>query len=325
MGKIYRLTFEEWSSYVSRYWPKELITREAKVSVVPRLIETQDKFLSILILSDKNPLAWEKILAHTSLGGNLFLKHLMVLADVGSELLQRLSANFPYEERMEFKWKGELSSYEFEILGKTKTRCSNKALGVHDLSQGHPLTPLQKDVAMLLLYGGFATYIPEHFEWSEDKCIIGDLLGDSHRIEDFVRKRYIVVSRITQGSTANKLGQLFQDYVYDHLRKELGDGWSFEKNGTIPGIRESNQGREMCFDIVARKLPDGPYCGIEVSFQVTTNSTIERKAGLAEQRYNIMRESWLVMVSGGESKNFANRHILILLYVFSPLLNSLRT
>lgn len=68
------------------------------MSIVPRLLETQDKFLSILVLSDKDPLAWEKILAHTSLGGNLFLKHLMVLADVGSELLQRLSANFPYEE-----------------------------------------------------------------------------------------------------------------------------------------------------------------------------------------------------------------------------------
>lgn len=154
---------------------------------------------------------------------------------------------------MEFKWKDKVSSYEFEVLGKAKTRCSNKVLGVHDLSQGHPLTPLQKDVAMLLLYGGGATYIPEHFEWLEDKCIIGELLGDTHRIEDFVRKRYIVVSRITQGSTANKLGQLFQDYVYDYLRERLGDSWGFEKNGTIPSIREGNQGREMRFDIVAKK------------------------------------------------------------------------
>ena len=33
------------------------------------------------------------------------------------------------------------------------------------------------------------------------------------------------------------------------------------------------------------------YVGIEISFQVTTNSTIERKAGQAWARYNAVEES----------------------------------
>jgi hypothetical protein len=40
----------------------------------------------------------------------------------------------------------------------------------------------------------------------------------------------------------------------------------------------------MKFDIIAIS-PNKKYCAIEVSFQVTTNSTIERKAGQAQSRH----------------------------------------
>ena len=45
----------------------------------------------------------------------------------------------------------------------------------------------------------------------------------------------------------------------------------------------------MSFDIVAH-APTGACCAIEVSFQVTTNSTIERKAGQAQARQNLLHE-----------------------------------
>ncbi len=43
---------------------------------------------------------------------------------------------------------------------------------------------------------------------------------------------------------------------------------------------------KMPFDVVVEK--GNKKIGIEVSFQVTTNSTIERKAGQAADRMNLM-------------------------------------
>ncbi len=45
----------------------------------------------------------------------------------------------------------------------------------------------------------------------------------------------------------------------------------------------------MPFDIVVSK--NNKHIGIEVSFQVTTNSTIERKSGQAADRYNLMHSN----------------------------------
>jgi hypothetical protein len=55
----------------------------------------------------------------------------------------------------------------------------------------------------------------------------------------------------------------------------------------------------MPFDIVVEK--NHKKVGVEVSFQVTTNSVIERKAGQAESRLNLMHEDghWIAYVMDG--------------------------
>ena len=40
-----------------KFWPTELAEQEKKSSIIPRLIETQDKFISLLNISDANPVA----------------------------------------------------------------------------------------------------------------------------------------------------------------------------------------------------------------------------------------------------------------------------
>ena len=45
----------------------------------------------------------------------------------------------------------------------------------------------------------------------------------------------------------------------------------------------------MPFDVVVKK--DNKLIGIEISFQVTTNSTIERKSGQAADRMNLMHRN----------------------------------
>jgi hypothetical protein len=94
-----------------------------------------------------------------------------------------------------------------------------------------------------------------------------------------------VVSPLLRGASSNELGQEVQKYVKEYLEKSLSDlGWSFDLNGTIPGISHTGDSKETTFDIVA-KSPTGRYCAIEVSFQVTTNSVIERKSGQAQSRW----------------------------------------
>ena len=41
------------------YWPDELAKKEKAASIMPRLLSTQDKFISILDVSDSSPVAWK--------------------------------------------------------------------------------------------------------------------------------------------------------------------------------------------------------------------------------------------------------------------------
>jgi hypothetical protein len=110
------------------------------------------------------------------------------------------------------------------------------------------------------------------------------MLGKTEELENFVKQRYIWVSRITGGAEANTLGQLTQNYVKKYLETRLPD-WRINKD-QLPEVSQ-NERTSLSVDIVA-KSPTGNYCAVEVSFQVTTNSTIERKAGQAQARQELL-------------------------------------
>ena len=249
------------------------------------LIDSQDKFISILNISDKNPTAWKETLKNTkSISANLFLKHLMVLSDIGGEKLMRFKTELPNllsQNSLDYTWNSKNFTYKFKTLGDSKS-WNNKNLSVDgdSLINEVVLNDIIEDVAMLLLFGGSALDV-EFPEEIIDKCIIGNLLGENEELETFVRQRYIWVSRITGGATANSMGQLAQNFVIDYLKSHLPK-WNFGRKD-IPTISQNDGRTPMKFDIVA-KSPKEKYCAIEVSFQVTTNSTIERKAGQAQAR-----------------------------------------
>lgn len=81
---------------------------------------------------------------------------------------------------------------------------SDPKLGVDSIGilTKQELSLAMEDVAMLLLFGGFATHnkIPS---FVKERCIIGAMLGKKQELDTFVRQRYIWVSRITGGATAN--------------------------------------------------------------------------------------------------------------------------
>jgi hypothetical protein len=280
---------DDLQSHAFKFWPTSLAQREQTTSIIPKLIESQEKFIGILYVADALPVAWKDVLRATDgMPANLFLKHLIVLSDVGGEKLQRFRTdilNFFPDGVMTFRWKDTEHVYEFQSLDICRT-WSNGTLYVDGAGLAQPanLTAAMEDVAMLLIHGGTSIDpgIPDDIP---EKCIIGSLIGCKRELDSFVRQRYIHVSRITGGATANTMGQLCQSYVRERLQNAL-NGWNFSSH-TIPGISHNAGRTDMSFDLVAQS-PAGKCCAIEVSFQVTTNSTIERKAGQAAARQQLL-------------------------------------
>lgn len=85
----YQRTVEELRNLASMFWPSELSRQEAELSIIPKLIETQDQFIAILSIEVSSLEDLFKIINSSKMSANLFLKHLLVLADFGGEMLQR--------------------------------------------------------------------------------------------------------------------------------------------------------------------------------------------------------------------------------------------
>lgn len=296
MTTNYRRTPEELEIVASKFWPQELSQQEAELSVIPKLLETQDAFISILNVPVDNLDSLFTIIDSSTLSGNMFLKHLVVLSDFGGEMLQRINRTFLdlFPERtMEYLWPlngtSERRKYSFAALPK-KGALSNDSLGLSGkkLLDPQPLSSLHKDVIALLIAGSTAS----NSRTAEvlAKCEIGEYIGQDRKLEKYIRQRYIWVSRITGGSTSNNLGQLAQQFVRSYLQQNLGiEGVQYVSNGHVPGVThtDARDGRETTFDLVVSK--NGRYVAIEVSFQVTTNSVIERKSGQAQARQRQIR------------------------------------
>ena len=90
----YNRTFAELEKKAVKWWPKELEATVAAESVIPKLIATQDQFISILKLSGNTPHQVFDVLKASGMSANLFLKHLVILADYGGELIKRLGREF---------------------------------------------------------------------------------------------------------------------------------------------------------------------------------------------------------------------------------------
>lgn len=184
------------------------------------LLQTQQKFISVLQIADGSPEGWKSVLAGSSLAPNLFLKHLMVLADVSGEILKRITPM--REDKMVYVWQGQQHVYRFKSIYRQQVSNSKLRVDTRQVLQSTNLNDLMEDVIMFILFGGAAVNLSLPPDLQE-RCTIGGLLGNCEAIERFVRQRYIVVSAILGGATSNELGQEIQNYVQDFLvqRAEL--------------------------------------------------------------------------------------------------------
>ncbi len=287
----YNRTVEELRELASMFWPPELSQKEADISIIPKLLETQDQFISIIGTDFPDLNSLFKAVELAKLTPNLFLKHLVVLADFGGEQLMRINSRFHElfpSGKFNYMHNGSLHAYTFRKLPVTGA-LNNDRLGISGkkLLEKRPFDELLEDVSTILIHGSTAE--GETPAEVLSKCEVGVYLGHPDELTKFIKQRYIWVSRITGGAQANSLGQIAQDYVKEYLQKDLASlGAIVTRNGDIPGIIDRT-GTPARFDVVVSK--DDKYVGVEVSFQVTTNSTIERKANSAKARFEQVSEA----------------------------------
>lgn len=116
-------TVEELQAVASMWWPQEIKAIAAEVVDLPRLLDTQAEFLSVLTLSKRDAFKVFELIQTSEFPANLFLKHLVILTDFGGEPIKRLGKSFdlifPHDEQgyyFNFDWMGKTYNYRFEAM-----------------------------------------------------------------------------------------------------------------------------------------------------------------------------------------------------------------
>lgn len=287
----FRRTVEELERLAVKFWPSKLTDQELQASALPLLLQTQESFISILSVPVPGIEALFDVIRASILPANRFLSHLTILSDFGGEMLQRINREFhqlfPNGE-MAYLWPmengAEARIYRFQALPTNALTNDKLGISSRKIFDEQPLTSLHQDVISILTLGSLI--LDPSIANIFSKCEVGNYLGQPEKLNVYIRQRYLWVSRITKGAQSNQLGHLAQTYVQKYLEKHLGlIDINYQSDGHIPGIRhtEAADGRETTFDLVLSK--GEKYLAVEISFQVTTNSVIERKSGQAQARY----------------------------------------
>lgn len=312
----YERTIDELEVHACKWWPAELRGVEQNLSNLPVLLDTQDQFISILKLANReNPSCIFDLIRDARFPNTLFLKHLIVLTDFGGEPLQRVNKNFTMlfpDGVFQFDIGNGIQEYTFQSLpvGGTLNNAKMRIDTKERMLAGGTDAGMYDDLIMLLIYGAAA--ISPVVRGVLYKCTQYMYLGKPAQIEDFVRKNYIRVSKIMAGSTATTLGNVAQQYVVDYLSTALGDNYTVRSNGTVPGVTQNDGVTLTTFDAVVDRKDDNSrhkkYVAVEITFQETTNSTIERKGGQARSRFEAITNSrnYIAYIVDGAG-NFARR------------------
>ncbi|MCU4437219.1 hypothetical protein KTH93_17265 [Acinetobacter bereziniae] len=272
-----------------KWWSADIKDTVQSTSIIPKLIDSHDQFISILKLIDpKAPSSLFDIIRASKFPANLFVKHLSILTDFGGELLKRLSNTFEdiffrdETNQLYLKYIFQEQEYTYIFKNQNFKGLSNTKLKIDGASfaVNYALDDLYEDIIMIFMYGAFS---------GNDiflECDIAERVSDTNELDIFLRQRYIHVSKITSGAKSNSNGQVLQKQIQQFLKDSLSDQFTVLSNGKI-SLKSIKEGY-FNFDIVISKKDVISQIGLEISFQVTTNSVIERKAVSAERRQTAM-------------------------------------
>ena len=187
----YWRTLDQLEEKACKWWPKEVREKADEISILQTLIKTQDNFISILkLLKRGEPERIFPLLEASAFRPNLFLKHLLVLTDFGSEPLQRVNKDFINifpEREIEFDTGGAVKTYRFKAL-PVKGPLTNAKMVIstpEDLESKPCNEDLCEDLIMIVSYG--ASAVRPSTRAILYKCIISEFFGQ-HKKEDTEKK-----------------------------------------------------------------------------------------------------------------------------------------
>jgi len=216
------------------------------------------------------------------MGSNMLLKHLMVFDDFGGEPMQRLRA-----QRHTLFSSGattldilfNMDEYSLDISNyiSTTSRMDNPSLGLDGPSLATPRehTELTLDLSVILAFGALASN--SDLKEVLSRCDAALWFQKEDDLDSHFQQRYLDVNRIVGGARANSLGQILQRRVKNAIENRYSDFDDILTNASI-----DIGGEKVTSDILIRK--GDKAVAIEVAFQETTNSTIERKGTDAHKR-----------------------------------------
>jgi hypothetical protein len=277
-------TIDEIEEEAVKWWPEFLSNDPESIRL---LVETHDKFLSLLKLSRPDAQGFLSLVHASDLPANVVLKHLCLLSDYGGEKIKRLAKEFRQlfpDGVLNYQYRRHAGTHVFskETMSNPERVLSNKSLGLDGKGILTPKakSPVFDDLLIILCFAGFSTNI---VDGAFESAVIADYFGNPDKIDIFVKTRYIYVSKITSGELSNSRGQAAQQYAAKVIRESLGAGYTVDVNGKIPLPDHVQNKKGLPFDLVIKRKGSPRMVGVEVSFQVTTNSVVERKAREAHE------------------------------------------
>ena len=275
VGKLIR-EMREQSTW---FWTGEINSEDAD-SDLKNLLDTQDAFREILETSSPKEVICN-MLNSQEMTPKLATQHLMRASDCSAEFLDRVTSYIQKEKLnvLNVNMPNKKSfTYDIKKMNSKTKKMSTKNI----LSSENDLL---YDIMTIILFGSvideFRGFI------SFQKLDMSNIIGDKSKLNSFLMRRYLVVSRQTQGTKSVNAGTATQQFVRNKIKTffEGKNYFSFVDGSRIPKMEDDPHGHEV--DLVC-KIYNGRndvFIAIEVAFQETTNSVIERKARQASLLY----------------------------------------
>jgi hypothetical protein len=276
------------------WWPQDLRDEVARNSPNLLLRGTFSEFKKFIQEAPASPEEFSAYVTACPMGSNMLLKHLMIFNDYAGEPVQRLHAQrhslFPNpSEGLSIIWNMEEYSLNIEPLLTNTRALNNSFLKLDGPSLAIPFehSPLTTALANILAFGAFSTR-PQVSEVL-DRCDAALWFGKTKELEAHFEQRYLDVNRSVGGAQSNSLGQILQRRVKAAIEKRYQD---FDE--ILPNGRVEINGDKITSDIFIVKGKRA--VAIEVAFQETTNSVIERKGTDAHKRKELLNSIGIASV-----------------------------
>ena len=226
--------------------------------------------------------------AEGKLPANLFLRHCMLFADLGWESVKKWYGDTYLEMFPGGKFKAGEIEFEMPRLTQSKLRVSSS--NIKD-SYSYELSPdqLEQILACIRLL-----FMGSHSSLSQlERCDLSNYFDDEDGalfVADAVMK-YIEVSKQTSGAAATASGEMLEKKItIEPIKTRLSKNFP-QLEYVSKTSHEFVPGHSLVSDKWFVNEGNNRAVALEVSFQETTNSVIERKRKDAENRKNLFPDN----------------------------------